>query len=422
MAKQNYEIVNCDTSGTKLPAKVDELIKEFVNRCSPFEKILHVFVDHKTGAYYLECHLTAMDLVRLCTTDVPLDPDEQAEYRANREIVEDSVAFEQMKIDAKDRRSFSNIVAEFDLSHNPKFPIKIIGGQHRYTAIKEAHKDKVNEDHGLKIYFDLSKEQRLDLQLVSNTNIDVSSDLYDRLQETAAGPQLREWSQDVGFLDKGMDFSAKREKGSAMTVRSIRTFILNYFLGKGIDPTQFDNIDSTPTLGKTGKPDPDWEQLRTNADIWKDKGLIQAAKEFVLLDQAERTSIEKMHSNNTKVPLAYSDKAVTYSIMSAWAYVAGMLQPNDTRLQKHYDLKNPIAGRDPLNAQAMADARHRTDKENYRGLGTRSDSKERSRCVELFYIQADKGKGITPALADAAIKRHFTKQAKLEQLKAEKKV
>jgi hypothetical protein len=55
-------------------------------------------------------------------------------------------------------------------------------------------------------------------------------------------------------------------------------------------------------------------------------------------------------------------------------------------------------------------------------LGTRSDSKERSRCVELFYIQADKGKGITPALADAAIKRHFTKQAKLEQLKAEKKV
>jgi len=37
-------------------------------------------------------------------------------------------------------------------------------------------------------------------------------------------------------------------------------------------------------------------------------------------------------------------------------------------------------------------------------------------------LQAESGKGITPAVVDAAIKRHYTKQAKLEQLKAEKKV
>jgi hypothetical protein len=55
-------------------------------------------------------------------------------------------------------------------------------------------------------------------------------------------------------------------------------------------------------------------------------------------------------------------------------------------------------------------------------LGTRNDVKERGRCVELFYLQAEKGKGITPAVIDVAIKRHYTKQAKLDQLKAEKKV
>ena len=40
----------------------------------------------------------AKDLLKLSTTDVPLDPDEQAEYRANRDIVEDDVAFDQMKV------------------------------------------------------------------------------------------------------------------------------------------------------------------------------------------------------------------------------------------------------------------------------------------------------------------------------------
>ena len=70
----------------------------------------------------------------------------------------------------------------------------------------------------------------------------------------------------------------------------------------------------------------------------------------------------------------------------------------------------------------MAEGRHKSDPSNYRGLGTRNDAKERGRCVELFHLQAEKGTGITPAIVDAAIKRHFAKQAKLEQLQAEKKV
>ena len=109
----------------------------------------------------------------------------------------------------KNHRTFSNIVAEFDLTTNPEYPIKIIGGQHRYIAIKEAYDASINELHSIKLYFGLDKKQRLDVQLISNVNIAASTDLYDRLQETAQGPELRNWCQEVAFLDPGQDFSAK---------------------------------------------------------------------------------------------------------------------------------------------------------------------------------------------------------------------
>jgi hypothetical protein len=156
--------------------------------------------------------------------------------------------------------------------------------------------------------------------------------------------------------------------------------------------------------------------------MWSDEALETAARQFVRLDQAQHAAIQTMYAQDNTIDLVYEDKALTFSIMTAWAYVAGILQTNETRLQRHYDLANTTKGRDPLSAQAMAKGRHKSDSENYRGLGTRNDSKERGRCVELFYLQAEKGSGITPALVDAAIKRHYTKQAKLEQLKAEKKV
>jgi len=64
----------------------------------------------------------------LSTIDVPLDPDEQAEYRANREIAEDHAAYERMKSDALAGRAFSNIVAEFTDNDIPGQPLQIIGG------------------------------------------------------------------------------------------------------------------------------------------------------------------------------------------------------------------------------------------------------------------------------------------------------
>ena len=423
MKNTKHNILNGNNIDSTLPPQIQGKVEEFVRKCRPIEKTIYVFTDARTGAYYSESHISAQDLVRLCTIDVPLDPEEQSDYRANRDIVEDNVAFEQMKADSDEGRTFSNIVAEFDTTHNSRYPIKIIGGQHRFLAIQGAHSKGVNVRHGLKIYFDLTKDQRLDVQLISNTNIAASTDLYDRLQETAIGPQLRTWAQQVGFLDQGKDFSAKGQRGSAITVRLVRSFVLNYYLGKKVDPSKFENMNTTPTMCRTGKPDPDWDELRKDgADFLKEDGLLTAAKEFVALEQAQRNAIEDMYAQDNKIPSIFADKAITFSIMTAWAYVAGILQLNPQRLQRHYDLKNAVEGRDPLNAMEMAKGRHKSDPKTYRGLGTRNDPKERGRCVELFYLQAESGRGITGAVVDAAIKRHFTKQAKLEQIQADKKV
>jgi hypothetical protein len=266
-------------------------------------------------------------------------------------------------------------------------------------------------------------DQRLDVQIISNINISVSPDLYDRLQETAAGPELRDWCQRVGLLEKEQDFSAKREPDDLMTVRTARSFILNYYLGQKISPVKFDEVDTTPVLCKTGKPDPLWEEFRkTHKSIWNDNALETAGKEFSLLVGSQRTAIQKMRLKEKKIPSVYSEKALTLSIITAWAYTAGLLHDNKVRLQRHYDLKDVAKKGDPLNASAMAAGRHKSDPENYRGLATRNDAKEMGRCVELFYAQAENGNGITPALIDLAIKKYHLKQDKLDIDEVEKKV
>lgn len=78
------------------------LMEEFAAACEPLEsgeKLLRL-IDERTGAHYCECHIRGSKLIAYGTTNVPLDPDEP-DYRANREIVEDDVAFERMKDDAK---------------------------------------------------------------------------------------------------------------------------------------------------------------------------------------------------------------------------------------------------------------------------------------------------------------------------------
>ena len=75
-----------------------------------------------------------------------------------------------------------------------------------------------------------------------------------------------------------------------------------------------------------------------------------------------------------------------------------------------------------LDAKVLAKAKHKTDPENYRGLGTRTDVKDRGRLAELFYFQAEKGSGITKELTTAAVAKYYAKLAMIEAEEAAKRV
>lgn len=394
------------------------LLQAFAVEFQPLEthERLLELTDSRTGARYCECHLKANKIVELGTIDVPLDPEEQPDYRANRDIVLNSSAFQTMKEDAKNKRSFSNIVAEYTKEFDIEHPLKIIGGQHRFEAIREALGVGVDEYYGVKVYLGLDITQRLDVQLISNTNITISGDLFDRLQETFQGPQLRDWSQKTGLLVSGQDFADSYERGGPISVKMARTFISNYFTGMTIDSKKFDLTDTTPVVCPTGGPDAEWERLKAeNPKLWTNDQLLEAGKEFAALVKAQRESFKS--TTRPKPRPDYPEKAMNMAVMSAWAYVAGMLHANPTRLKRHFDLRKR-AGKDPLNAAALAAGRHKSDAENYRGLGYRTDPRERGRFVELFSLQAEDGGGIAPSSIDVAIKQYHAKQAQLEVLRA----
>ena len=397
--------------------EIQAIIEKFVGLFQPLEKSLIVMTDFFTNAYYIEVHVLAQKMIGLGTIDVPLDPEEQSEYRANREVVEDHDAFIRMREDAQQGRTFSNIVAEYNIAFNEDKPLKIIGGQHRFLAIREALDKYVDHYHGIKLYFGLNVEQRLDVQLISNTNIAVASDLLDRMFETLKGPELRNWCQSTGLLLEGQDFSDKKQRTSHITVRLARTFIMSYLEGRKNREKSYDKVNPTPLIAKTGSIDETWEAVRTNEeDLWTDKKILEAAKQFAKLHLKQSGFFEK---KKNAVEFAY--KAFNYSVLASWAYIAGILEDNAVRLKRHFDLSMAESG-DPLNASALAKGRHKTDPENYRGLGTRADKKELGRLSELFFLQAEKGAGINTSLVDLAIKKYHAKLATLEVLEAEQKI
>lgn len=397
-------------------------LERFAKEFEPLEskEQLIELVDHRTGAHYCECHIKGSKLVLLGTIDVPLDPEEQAEFRANREIVVNNSAFRTMIGDAVLRRSFSNIVAEYTHEFDASHPLKVIGGQHRFDAIREALKKNIDEYHGVKVYSGLDMQQRLDVQLISNTNIAVSGDLVDRLQETFKGPQLRMWCQSVGLLGSDEDFADAYERSGPISVKIARTFITNYYLGKTIEGKKFESTDTTPTICRSnGGVDEDWEKVKiSHPKLWADQDLTTAGKEFATLIQAQRDAFKR--KVNPKPKPDYPEKALNIAVMSAWAYVAGILHNNPTRLKRHFNLRS-ATGKDPLNASALAKGRHKTDAQNYRGLGYRTDPRERGRFVELFFLQSEDGKGITPSSIDIAIKQYHVKQGQLDVMDARAK-
>jgi hypothetical protein len=78
---------------------------------------------------------------------------------------------------------------------------------------------------------------------------------------------------------------------------------------------------------------------------------------FVELAIAQR----KIVNNSTpKGKLDYAEKGYHLAVMAGWAFVAGMLHENPTRLARHFSLKD-VTSKDPLNAQALADGHHSSD-------------------------------------------------------------
>ncbi len=231
------------------------------------------------------------------------------------------------------------------------------------------------------------------------------------VRETAKGSDLRQWCQTVGLLESGKQFTDSYVRRGPISVRMARTFISNYFEGKRFDTTNFGARATMPMLYKPGAGDEEWEKIKTeHPDIWQDAGLMKAGQEFAALIKAQRDAFS---GKKTKPPVDYPEKALNLAIISAWAFIAGVLQKNPDRLKRHFDLKN-FTSHDPLNSEALAGAKHQpTDPENYRGLGSRTDPQERGRFAELFFMQAEEGKGITKQWVDSAIKQYHAKQGQL---------
>jgi len=394
-----------------VPTLVTGLIEDFVEDFQPYEiktgGKAHVLLDEKSGAYYLTCHLEGRVLTKSCDSEATLDAadDDDEIYKLNREIQEDVTAFKSMEKDASQGRRFEDLVLEYDKSYRGTKPLKVYGGQHRLRAITKAEGDKGATLHGIRVYFGLSRAQKVEIATINNTAIAVPNDLLDRMREQLLGSELRDWCQKVGLLEKGEDFSDRRSPDMP-TVRLARTLLVNYYEGKDSSDADFHQ----PILCKSGGVDEDYLQLRDRID-WSDKELLEMGRQFARLDHKQRDTVT---ARDTDSNAEYARKALSLTVVASWAYAAGYFQRRPDYLQNLYSLPdNVTSNNDPLNAKALSQARHKgIDPDTYRGLGTRSGGKELGRMLEVFLVLAGKNKkNITKELANAAIQSYEAKRA-----------
>jgi len=92
-------------------------------------------------------------------------------------------------------------------------------------------------------------------------------------------------------------------------------------------------------------------------------------------------------------------------VITAWSYVAGLLQGDAQRLKVHLRVPNPAKGApDPLNAVEMSRFKHDEDPQTYRGLGTRSALKDRQRMAQVFLARSkDAGATLDKKLLNKAV-------------------
>lgn len=406
----------------EIPDEVETQLLAFIKQFFSYEirkgTKLCIYIDNKSKAYYVTCHLEGTILVQNSDTNATLDNEDEDEiYKLNREITEDQVAYKAMEKDASEGRSFEDIVLEYDKSYRATKPLKVYGGQHRITAISKSEKTKGNILHGVRVYFGLNRDQKVEIATVNNTAIAVPNDLLDRMREQLLGSALRDWCQKVGLLNNGQDF-ADRRSPEIPTVRIARTLIVNFFQAqKGSDITDFHE----PILCKSGGVDTDYMAVRKQIN-WDDPALIEMGKQFARLHSQQRKNVSERTDDNFA---EFARKALSLSVVASWSYAAGLFQRNNSYLLILYSIPDNVRPpQDPLNAKALSQARLKgTDPDTYRGLGTRNSSKELGRMLEVFLVVAQKNKDkITKELANAAIQSYEAKRAVNEADKVLRKI
>lgn len=391
--------------------KAYQFINEFKIKEIEANISLMLHFDTKSTTYYLVCHVLGQQLVDKADLDAVLDADDE-EYKLNRVLVTDNAAFKLMENDSRLGRVFEDMVVEYDLSYRKNKPLKVYGGQHRIQAIKQATDLSVNQYHGVRVYFDLTREQKVEIATINNTSITVPNDLLDRMQEQLLGSQLRDWCQSVGLLSTGTDFVDSRNI-QIPTVRVVRTIIVNYFLGLKSSESDFHQ----PIVSKSNSGiDQLYEELRNGVN-WDNKNLADMGKAYSRLHQIQFKTVSERDKDTLG---EYARKALSYTVAASWAYASGYFQRNSELLDAHYALPDVVKPpNDPLNAVALSGARLKgVDSDTYRGLGARTSPSELGRMLEVFLIQADKKGGITKKLANAAIISYDAKKKHEEARKA----
>ncbi|OGO21356.1 MAG: hypothetical protein A2144_03775 [Chloroflexi bacterium RBG_16_50_9] len=387
------------------------------------EKNLPVFIyqDGVKNSYYIRCTISGETMSNVISLDARLDPQNGDTFRDNRELLLKHNTFLRMKADATNGREFNDIIVEYNTSYLPEKPLKVWGGQHRAKAIIDAFLEKkTSRYHGFRVYFCLTKEQRTELAFVSNTNIAVSNDIFDRqLEETLMGPHLRRWCVKVGLLKQGEDFPDVGGRAERITTQSARSFIVNYFKGKQtgeqLSDEELDRNVYEPYLCQTGiVMDEEYRQLieQKENSLWSDKKLLEAGKALLKLHSAQYEAIKQSNLDRR----SFRIKALAPAVLSAWAYVTGLLQSHPARLNIHFTVPNsPKGAPDPLNAEEMSLFKTYQDPDAHRGLGIRSILKDRQRMAQVFLARTidpeatlDK-KLITQAVNQVTALRFFSK-------------
>jgi len=383
----------------KKSEKIEELVSIFLKEVSTLETKLDVpmviFQDGVNNSYYIKCQISARIASKIIDLNAKIKAKDPGSFRSNRELMLEHTTYLKMELDASKGREFNDLIVEYNCEYNADKFLKVWGGQHRAHAILNVI-SSANRYHGFKVYFDLNEKQRTEVALISNTNMGVSDDTFDKmLEETTFGDTLRELCQKVGLLGPKEDFADVGARSEKITVKIARSFIVNYYMGldrgKTIKSGDLDKNIYEPYVTETGVLiDSKYAEVMSEKGnkILGDESLIEAGKKFIEL---HRTQYEKVKGNPEKIKnrKAYRNKALVISVLCGWSYIAGLLQNHRARLLNHYEIpKTTSKIPDPLNAEEMSNFKHDSDLPTYRGLGTRQSAKDLQRLAQVFLAKS----------------------------------